>query len=454
MSSKKMFILSLLITVAVGLFCFTNLVWAEDYGLSATAGAAGLDKTLSGSLPSIVGNLLGTALSFIGVLFFALMVFGGFMWMTARGNEEQTKKALNTITAAVIGLVIVLSSYTITSFVFKSVGVQEGGSVASGGGADSGETSPCAEYGTGWTCNTLDKCGAFTTTVSSTDFAKEEKVTAGCTTVGTDNCQYVKDKCPKTGENFQVCCKPKDASQEKTKWCFDKTFKGCVRVSARGEEVCVKDTDRYYFVTGKKPATPQDESHNPTDAAEKTEIECLQQEMPGQACEKDADCQNTKSGLSCIQGKCAKPSEGGGCVTNKDCLATQVCVITADSVTGGKCGTATPCTHSETIIGASEVAFGSCQADKCENASKCETDKQCGTGNFCVENKCRKGGLCSYCENDADCPTGNFCDTTSLLEVGCRPKIVKGGKCAGLPSTACGAGLSCKGSVYSTSKCE
>ena len=33
------------------------------------------------------------SLSFIGVLFFALMVFGGFMWMTARGNEEQTKSS-------------------------------------------------------------------------------------------------------------------------------------------------------------------------------------------------------------------------------------------------------------------------------------------------------------------------------------------------------------------------
>jgi len=40
------------------------------------------------------------------------------------------------------------------------------------------------------------------------------------------------------------------------------------------------------------------------------------------------------------------------------------------------------------------------------------------------------------------------------LKVGCRQKIGRGEKCAGLPPTACGEGMSCKGSVYSTSKCE
>jgi hypothetical protein len=123
MSPKKIFIVSLLTTIIVSFLFFTGTVLAQDYGLTKTAQQAGLMNNNQRDLPTLVGSILGTALSFIGVLFFALMVFGGFMWMTARGNEEQTKKALNTITAAVIGLIIVLSSYTITSFVFKSVGI-------------------------------------------------------------------------------------------------------------------------------------------------------------------------------------------------------------------------------------------------------------------------------------------------------------------------------------------
>lgn len=94
---------------------------SNDYGLSATAGAADLAK-FGTDLPGLIGNVLGTALSLVGVLFFGLMLFGGVTWMLAHGNAEQEKKALNTIVAAIIGILIVLGSYALTTFVFKSVG--------------------------------------------------------------------------------------------------------------------------------------------------------------------------------------------------------------------------------------------------------------------------------------------------------------------------------------------
>ncbi len=104
--------------------CIPVFALAQDnYGLDATAGAAyGADKLKTDTdLPSTAGKVIGTLLSLIGVIFFGLMIYGGFMWMTARGNEEQAKKALDTIIAAVIGLVIILAAYAITNFVFKSV---------------------------------------------------------------------------------------------------------------------------------------------------------------------------------------------------------------------------------------------------------------------------------------------------------------------------------------------
>lgn len=91
-----------------------------DYGLSATAGAAKLTGA-GKDLPGIIGNVIGTALSLIAVLFFALMLYGGFMWMTAHGNEQQVTKALDTIFSAIIGIIIVLASYAITNFVLTSV---------------------------------------------------------------------------------------------------------------------------------------------------------------------------------------------------------------------------------------------------------------------------------------------------------------------------------------------
>ncbi len=71
-------------------------------------------------LSSGIGSLLGAALSLLGVIFLLLMIYGGFRWMLARGNEQEIEKAKNLIQAAVIGLMIVLSAYAITSLIGDS----------------------------------------------------------------------------------------------------------------------------------------------------------------------------------------------------------------------------------------------------------------------------------------------------------------------------------------------
>ncbi|MBT4220899.1 MAG: hypothetical protein HOE28_01245, partial [Candidatus Magasanikbacteria bacterium] len=53
-----------------------------DYGLTATAVASGL-KSYGKDLPTLVGNIIGTALAMIGVFFFILVTYGGILWMTA-----------------------------------------------------------------------------------------------------------------------------------------------------------------------------------------------------------------------------------------------------------------------------------------------------------------------------------------------------------------------------------
>ena len=84
-----------------------------------------LDKTGSRSgyntgernVEPIIGNIISVILSFLGVIFLILMVYGGYMWMTAMGNEEKVKKAQALIVAAVLGLIIVVGAYAMTVFV-------------------------------------------------------------------------------------------------------------------------------------------------------------------------------------------------------------------------------------------------------------------------------------------------------------------------------------------------
>lgn len=99
---------------------------AETTGLNDTAGigygdgkkSADLTKLYpTGGLPEIIGKIVGAALSFLGVVFFILIIYGGYMWMASMGNEQTATKAKDIIIAAVIGLVIVLAAYAITSYI-------------------------------------------------------------------------------------------------------------------------------------------------------------------------------------------------------------------------------------------------------------------------------------------------------------------------------------------------
>ena len=69
----------------------------------------------------IFSAFITAVISIIGVVFIALMIYAGYLWMTARGNEEQVTKAKNLITAAVIGIIIVFAAYAISYFVISKV---------------------------------------------------------------------------------------------------------------------------------------------------------------------------------------------------------------------------------------------------------------------------------------------------------------------------------------------
>lgn len=67
----------------------------------------------------IASQIIKTALGFLGIIFLGLIIYGGFLWMTAGGNEESVGKAKKTIYYAVIGLLIVMAAYSITYFAFR-----------------------------------------------------------------------------------------------------------------------------------------------------------------------------------------------------------------------------------------------------------------------------------------------------------------------------------------------
>jgi hypothetical protein len=83
---------------------------------------AGFDTTQQASnFYTYLSIIVKAALTLVGVLFFAYMFYGGYLWFTAAGNEEQVKRAQEAIRHAVIGLVITIGAYSITAFVLSKL---------------------------------------------------------------------------------------------------------------------------------------------------------------------------------------------------------------------------------------------------------------------------------------------------------------------------------------------
>ena len=94
---------------------------------SAFLGASGISN--APSVGGVISTIITIVLGLLAIIFVALLVYAGFLWMTASGNEEQVKKATGLIKNAIIGLIIILAAYSITYFVFNVLrtGVSGGG---------------------------------------------------------------------------------------------------------------------------------------------------------------------------------------------------------------------------------------------------------------------------------------------------------------------------------------
>lgn len=104
----------------VSLAFLPNLVMAQGIknaqsNLAPIANSAGLSG--QDNLENVVGTIVNAALSLVGLIFLVLMVYAGFTWMLAQGDEGKIDKSKEIIKACIIGLVITASAYAITFFV-------------------------------------------------------------------------------------------------------------------------------------------------------------------------------------------------------------------------------------------------------------------------------------------------------------------------------------------------
>jgi hypothetical protein len=149
--------------------------------------------------------------------------------MTAQGNEDQAHKGRDAIIASVIGIIIIMGSYTLVQFVFSTV--------ENTGSNKEIKTDTCSEYNPNWSCMDISQCAGATNNkdlVARNDCTPEK------------NCSI--NECLSNDDGNYVCCLPYKSFCEinySGYSCIDDEEK-CTSgvVSALAEEPSLCDTEK------------------------------------------------------------------------------------------------------------------------------------------------------------------------------------------------------------------
>lgn len=93
-----------------------TMVFAQpDFGLSYLNGTS----LPTADLRDVVINIINILIGMLGVLLLLLIMYGGFLWMIAGGNDDQAAKGRKIIGNAITGLLVIFLSFAVTTYVFN-----------------------------------------------------------------------------------------------------------------------------------------------------------------------------------------------------------------------------------------------------------------------------------------------------------------------------------------------
>ena len=129
---KKQLIASVSALGLLSLVVLPSVVFAQDpitnsfqFAQNVGGGAFG-----TADLRDMIVSLINVLLGFLGIIAVIIILWGGFKWMTAGGNEENVGEARSLIIAGIIGLAIIIASFAISRFVIQSFATATGSTVS------------------------------------------------------------------------------------------------------------------------------------------------------------------------------------------------------------------------------------------------------------------------------------------------------------------------------------
>lgn len=79
------------------------------------------DDSVVGDPRVFVAYAVQVALGFLGTGLFILCLIAGYNYFTARGNDDKVRKAKDMLRHAVMGMVLILAAFSLTTFIINGI---------------------------------------------------------------------------------------------------------------------------------------------------------------------------------------------------------------------------------------------------------------------------------------------------------------------------------------------
>lgn len=112
-------IASLALIVGFSLATATAVSAVNVYEPCASGSDSAVCNSTDDNINSIIGTVVDLLIYAIGITSVIVIIVSGFTYVTADGKQEQITKAKNTLTYAIVGLVIAILAYAIVNYVLK-----------------------------------------------------------------------------------------------------------------------------------------------------------------------------------------------------------------------------------------------------------------------------------------------------------------------------------------------
>lgn len=107
--------------LAVAFAVAAPVLAVDVWGGQESAVETELDLGAAADPRVVASRIINLMLGFLGLIAVVLILFAGFKWMTAAGNEDKIAESKKLMAAGVIGLIIILASWGLAQYVLSNL---------------------------------------------------------------------------------------------------------------------------------------------------------------------------------------------------------------------------------------------------------------------------------------------------------------------------------------------